>query len=300
MAISSGTCRSALNRKHTLVHIDGTFKTSPKYFTQIWIVSGYVGSTCVPFMYILIEDKTCSLYSKAIEVLKSYCPDFDSDSFMVDFEKAEHSAIRSHFIDAIIKGCLFHWKQCLNRKFKAVVGYEDNELLRNDLHTVFGLAFVPVDDVLHGWSLLKPLLMQYPDAAPFIDYFQKNWLYNRSYPISMWNCYEATLSDDPRTNNQAEGNNNALNTAAGCSSPTIYRLMDILKGFNAESELKILQTTTGLQATRKPRNNTIKMKERVKKTVQNYRRENIVLQCRFLDTSTFELHFTVTLYPESV
>ena len=53
------------------------------------------------------------------------------------------------------------------------------------------------------------------------------WLYNRSYPISMWNCYEATLSNDPRTNNQAEGNNNnALNTAAGCSSPTIYRLMD--------------------------------------------------------------------------
>ena len=143
----------------------------------------------------------------------------------------------------------------------------------------FGLAFVPVDDVLHDWSLLKPLLMQYPAAAPFIDYFQKNWLYNRSYPISMWNCYGATLSDDPRTNNQAEGNNNALNTAAGCSSPTIYRLMDILKGFNAESELKILQTTTGLQATRKPRNNTIKMKERVKKTVQNYWRENIVLHC---------------------
>ena len=166
VAISSGTCRSALNRKHTLVHIDGTFKTSPKYFTQIWIVSGYEGSTCVPFMYILIEDKTCSSYSKAIEVLKSYCPDFDSDSFMVDFEKAEHSVIRSHFIDAIIKGCLFYWKQCLNRKFKAVVGYEDNELLRNYLHTVFGLAFVPVDDVLHGWSLLKPLLMQYPAAAP--------------------------------------------------------------------------------------------------------------------------------------
>ena len=116
-------------------------------------------------MYILIENKTCSSYSKAIEVLKSYCPDFDSDSFMVDFEKAEHSAIRSHFIDSIIKGCLFHWKQCLHRKFKAVVGYEDNELLRNDLHTVFGLAFVPVDDVLHGWSLLKPLLMQYPQSC---------------------------------------------------------------------------------------------------------------------------------------
>ena len=39
-------------------------------------------------------------------------------------------------VDAIIKGCLFHWKKCLNTKFKAVVGYVDNELLRNDLFRV--------------------------------------------------------------------------------------------------------------------------------------------------------------------
>ena len=98
----------------------------------------------------------------------------------------------------------------------------------------------------------------------------------------MWNCYSATLSDDPRTNNYSEGSNNALNTAAGCSSPTIYRLMDILKGFNAEAELKILQTATGQEATRKPRNKVLKMKERVKKTVQGYRSANIIAYCRSL------------------
>ena len=154
--------------------------------------------------------------------------------------------------------------------------------MRSDLHSVFGLTFVPVGDVLLGWNGLKPLLTQYPATATFITYFESTWLYNRHYPITMWNCYDATLSDDARTNNFAEGSNNALNTAAGCSSPTIYRLVDILKGFNAQAELKILQTATGMEATRKPRNKTLKTKERVKKTVQGYRSANIVAYCRSL------------------
>ena len=63
---------------------------------------------------------------------------------MVDFENTEHSAIRSHFIDAFIRACLFHWKQCLLRRFRKIDGYSDNELMRSDLHSVFGLAFVQV------------------------------------------------------------------------------------------------------------------------------------------------------------
>ena len=88
-------------------------------------------------------------YSAALDILKSHCPDFDSDSFMVDFEKAEHSAIRSRFLDALIRlrGCLFHLKQCLPRKFKNITGYSVDELLRSDLHNVYGLAFLPVCDV---------------------------------------------------------------------------------------------------------------------------------------------------------
>ena len=77
--------------------------------------------------------------------------------------------------------------------------------MKNDLHVVYGLAFVPIDDVVLGWNGLKPLLTQYSATASFITYFESNWLSNRHYPIAMWNCYSATLSDDPRTNNYSEG-----------------------------------------------------------------------------------------------
>jgi hypothetical protein len=49
-----------------------------------------------------------------------------------------------------------------------------------------------------------------------------------------------------------------------------------------ETELKILQTATGMEATRKPRNKTLKIKERVKKTVQGYNSGNIIAYCRSL------------------
>ena len=58
--------------------------------------------------------------------------------------------------------------------------------------------------------------------------------------------------------------------------------MDILCKFNAEAELKILQTSTGMQATRKPRNKVAKRNERVKKTVEEYSLSNLALYCRFL------------------
>jgi hypothetical protein len=201
---------------------------------------------------------------------------------MADFEKSEHSALRSQFPNALIKGCLFHWKQCLLRRFRKIPGYTENELMKSNLHAVYGLAFVPVDDVGIGWTCLKESLPAHPETSAFITYFESTWLTNTAYPIQMWNHYDNTLSDDPRTNNYSEGSNNALNTAAGCSSPTISRLMDILCRFNAEAELKILQTSTGLQATRKPRSKITKQKERIRRTVEGYSSANILTFCRSL------------------
>ena len=282
IAFSSDSCLAILNQFHDAVFVDGTFKTSPKHFKQIWIIRSHVGNTCVPLMYFLIEDKSSPSYTKALEVLKSHCPDFNSNLFMADFEKAEHSAIKAHFPNALIKGCLFHWKQSLLRRFRKLPDYSDNEMMKACLNAVYGLAFVPVSDVDLGWNFLKPSLMQYPATASFITYFESTWLNNTAYPIVMWNHYTSTLSDDPRTNNFSEGSNNALNTAAGCSSPTIPRLMDILCRFNAEAELKIIQTSTGLQATRKPRSKTVKRSERIKRTVESYSAANIETYCRSL------------------
>jgi hypothetical protein len=153
--------------------------------------------------------------------------------------------------------------------------------MKSDLHRVYGLAFVLVADVLVGWNGLKPLLAQYPATASFITYFEANWLNNPQYPNILISLYVELLRQDPvgRSQNQL---GRQQQRPQHCSSPTIYRLIDILQGFNSEAELKIMQTATGLEATRKPRNKTVRTKERVKKTVEGYRSASIVAYCRSL------------------
>ena len=58
VAFSSDSCLAILNQSHDAVFVDGTFKTSPKHFKQIWIIRGHVGNTCVPLMYFLFEVKS--------------------------------------------------------------------------------------------------------------------------------------------------------------------------------------------------------------------------------------------------
>ena len=84
-----------------------------------------------------------------------------------------------------------------------------------------------------------------------------------------------------RTNNFSEESNNALNTAAGFSSPTISRLLGILCRFNVGVDLKIFKTFTSIQATRKPRNKVVKRNERDKKTVKEYSLSKIARYCRY-------------------
>ena len=108
VALSSELCIAVLNQLHSTAFIDGTFKTAPKYFKQIWILRGHVGDhTCVPLVYFLIEHKLSSSYKEALKIAITHCPEFGSATFMVDFEKSEHIAIRTHLPNSVIKGCLF-------------------------------------------------------------------------------------------------------------------------------------------------------------------------------------------------
>ena len=91
-------------------------------------------------------------------------------------------------------------------------------------------------------------LQAYPSTVPFIEYYERSWLYDPNlHPHHLWNYYNAVLQDQPRTNNNyhCERSNNALNNAAACSTPSAARLMDILKKFNSDAELAVLCSRTG-------------------------------------------------------
>ena len=166
----------------------------------------------------------------------------------------EHNALHRVFPNVRIQGCYFHHKQCLHKRFAALPGYKDTLDMRKHVNSMYGLAFVP--DVLRTWEDLKNLLtLLYPQViGPVITYFESTLLYG-DYPIQLWNVHTCTLHGDPRTNNYAEGGNNAINHSMGVNNPTIYKFTENLQLYNCEAETQLLQLDTRLSNPRRPTRN---------------------------------------------
>ena len=228
--------------------LDGTFKSSPTLFRQVWVIRGRIGEFYIPILYALLEDKRPKSYTAVLEFLHSRCPLINLVNIICDFEKAEHSAASFVFPNCIIKGCLFHFNQAQSRKFLKIPGSNTDDILRVLLSSVYGLPFLPVNDVLQGWIELKTMMwILYPTPAisDYIRYFENTWLFSSAYPVRMWNVFDAVEHDQPRTNNASEGGNNALNRAFDASRPTLWTFISTLRKFHAEAETKHLQISLG-------------------------------------------------------
>ncbi len=80
--------------------MDGTFKTCPKNFYQIYNIFGKEknSNNIIPLMYILMSHKSYTLYFVIFNYIKTLLVsyniqvDFDDISFMLDFEKSFRKA----------------------------------------------------------------------------------------------------------------------------------------------------------------------------------------------------------------
>jgi hypothetical protein len=121
-------------------------------------------------------------------------------SFNVDFELSMLNAIRSHFPNAIIHGCYFHYCQAVYRK------------LADDYFVEYILQYMSNDDELRELS---------PAIDNFADYLTTQWFENASVPQAIWNIYDR--DDDDRTNNCCECWHSKWNRSSGAPHPHIWR-----------------------------------------------------------------------------
>ena len=213
-------------------------------------------------------------------LLKQHCPRITVKTAVVDFEQAEHQAIREGFPNARIQGCLFHWKHCLVRHFDKIPTYRKDVNVRENLHSISALAFIPEDDVVASWAELKPLLSVNPSLLPVLDYVESTWIFNHIYPIHMWNVYRAVINNGTRTNNFAEGHNRALQLAAGCSHPGIELLTEILTLYNTDAELNIQQALSGMVLVPRRKKKYAELDEKIFNAVGYYGSVDTEMNCR--------------------
>lgn len=98
-------------------HADGTFETCPKFFEQVYVIHARIKDKTFPCVYALMTNMTTETYKKLLSSVKDAASGIgltlQPESIMSDFEKAAQAAFKFHFPRIKLRGCSFHYAQCL-------------------------------------------------------------------------------------------------------------------------------------------------------------------------------------------
>ena len=88
--------------------MDGTFKTAPQPFTQVYNIHGLVNGRTITCVYALLKNKTQDTYNKLFEKLASFNTYLNPSSIMIDFELAVLNSLQNVFPESELRVCFFH------------------------------------------------------------------------------------------------------------------------------------------------------------------------------------------------
>ena len=146
----------------TMIFSNGTFKTASDMFVQLFTVHGLYKNHLFPLAYALTTSKDEVTRDILFRELKNIAEtegfDLKPTTMMSDFELANINQAKVHFPEVRIKNCLFHfsqniWRNCVERGLKTACTY--NKPIRQRIMHLFGLPFVPLDDVEEVFNMLQ-------------------------------------------------------------------------------------------------------------------------------------------------
>lgn len=110
---------------------------------------------------------------------------FSDGRFQLDFEPATLKAIEEVFPQAEVKGCNFHFVQCLWRKVQGL-GLQrayNQPGIKKTVRSIAALAFVPENHIAAAWRAIEDESSRTGnedsvELEVFKQYFVANWLEN--------------------------------------------------------------------------------------------------------------------------
>lgn len=97
------------------IFVDGTFKSCPKFFYQLYTIHGLCNGHYIPLVYALLPGQSEEIYRNMWKCLIDICSarnmQLGASVIHADFEFAMLTALRDIFPTAVIKCCRFHLGQ---------------------------------------------------------------------------------------------------------------------------------------------------------------------------------------------
>lgn len=259
-------------------YMDGTFKTVPSIFYQLYTIHGIIkGESIVPLVYALLPNKKTETYIKLLSELKNLEPRLNPSSVMMDFEKSMIKAFETEFPETKIRGiykydydikilifisflflgCFFHFKQAVYRKVQEKglkIRYDTDSKFAQKIRLLCALAFLPAEKVVDVFEEMLEKQVIPDEAQDIVNYFEDVWVgrpdrrNKRRQPlfkVDIWNCYSNVTMDLPKTNNKMEGWHNSFSSLLSCSHPVIWKFIDTIKMEQAKNEFIIEKYNAG-------------------------------------------------------
>lgn len=210
---------------------DGTFKTCPAPFTQLYSIAVEYMEHHVVVLYCLMVRVRSEDYARLFTSIKDLSPQFAPERWIMDFEASAHKACLETF-GVTVQGCSFHLGQSHWRKVQGLglaAFYVASEGFRSLVGQMTALSLAPPDSVVQLFeqaSTANPIPLE---AVPYLEYVQATYigrvafgqLVEPLFPVRTWNFFDATIGDSARlfrTNNCLEGMHNALKMDLGIHS----------------------------------------------------------------------------------
>lgn len=262
-------------------YADGTFKTVPHLFYQIFTLHGFKNNLSLPLVYALLPNKREETYAIFFRKIKELEPSVSPTTVTTDFEKAMVNAIRAEFPQIRHQGCFFHFCQSIFRKIQTnglQPRYETDADFALSLRFLSALAFVPTDSVVEVFEEMCDNNIFPPEAQEVVDYFEDTWIGrpNRrqqrrppQFDHAVWNCYEAVLQELPKTNNSLEGWHMAFEQQVSAHHPNIWKFIAAIKREQSLTELRIEQSLSGEEPPR-PKKKYRDSAQRLRRVVGTY------------------------------
>ena len=234
--------------------MDGTFKTVPSIFFQLYTIhvvkSGYV----LPCIFGLLPNKTGQTYQAFFNQLITLEPLLAPQTIMSDFELAAMNAAVAVWNRVQLTGCLFHLSQCIYRRIQRE-GLQDlyasDHNISVQVRMLVALAFLPVAQVVAAFEAITPTMAH--EIQPIIDYFEDNFIGRPlrqgrrppQFAIAVWNQFDRAQAFLPRTNNHVEGWHRRLQVNIGGHHPNFWHFLTVLQKEQSLTEMEHAQLLTG-------------------------------------------------------
>lgn len=228
-------------------YMDGTFYASPSYFYQLYTIHAMIDGYMCPLVYGLLPNKQQTMYTRFFTLIQNFAREHNiplsPETIMMDFETAAWRAVSIVFVGVQVRGCFFHFTQCMWRKVQycgLVADFKDNEEVKKLVLRASVLPLVPLASVEDVWfQTLEECDNDSVPVSKFKDYVTEQWVEGDR---RSWNHYE---NDGPRTTNHVEGWHHKINNQLRHCHPNIYTLIDLVQKEQAANEAKLFQHANG-------------------------------------------------------